>query len=457
MTYDNDNRLTAFNGQAVNFDLDGNMTFGPLGAFSASFTFDFNNNMTRAGNVTYSYDVEDRLVSFSVNGATTSLVNNPGSGFSQVLQKRSPNGAITKYVWGIGLAYEETGGQIRVYHYDHRGSTVAFSGNAGAVTGRVIYGPFGEIAGTAGDADSLFLFGGLFGVLTDPQGLNYMRFRWYSPQIKRFINQDAHFGDVTVPGTLNRFAYAGNNPISRVDPQGECWVCLGAAIGAAVGVASQAVGDFLDDGKLNDPWEEYAGAAIGGAVTGAIITACPTCGALAGATGAAAKYLATQGLQGKPVDPVDLALNTAIGGIVGAGPGKGFTRPSNFRFATNGIGELVKRQGAHQLKHAAVSALKGGVVNVLKKKFGVNETIKREGAGLLGDVSMHLANLFSSPIHTAVEVTGRPLIAESSRQEINRQRKGVYGEYIHYQIWLDALLLAGRPVPNNPNHVLTSF
>jgi hypothetical protein len=284
-----------------------------------------------------------------------------------------------------------------------------------------------------------------------------MRFRWYSPEIKRFINQDAHFGDVTIPGTLNRFAYAGNNPISRVDPTGECWVCLGAAIGAIVGVASQAVGDFLDDGKLNDPWEEYAGAAIGGAVTGAIITACPTCGALAGAAGAAAKYISTQGLQGKPVDPVDLALNTTIGAIVGAGPGKGFTRPANFRFATNGIGELVKRQASHQLKHAAIAALKGGVVNVVKKQFGLNALVKREGASLIGDVSTHLTNLFAAPIHTNVEVVARPVIVESSRQNVNRRRKGVYGEYIHYQVWLDAMLLAGRPLPNNPNNVLTSF
>jgi RHS repeat-associated protein len=389
------------------------------------------------------------------------LVNNPGNRFSQLLQKTAPGGAVTRYVWGVGLAYEETGNQIRVYHYDHRGSTVAFTANAGAVIGRVQYGPFGEISARTGDTDSLFLFGGLFGVLTDPQGLSYMRFRWYSPDIKRFINQDAHFGDIQVPGTLNRFAYAGNNPIIRTDPGGECWVCIGAAVGAAVSVGAKAVTDFADDGKINDPWEEYAGAAIGGAIQGAIITACPTCGALAGGAGAAGEYLATQGLKGEKVDPVDLAVTTAFGALAGAAGGKGgskgLTRPSNYRFATSGVGTLVKRQAAHQLRQAATVVIMGVVVDEFAERSGLEQKAKETGDALLADVSSQLRKLISGPVPTSVDLVGKPLIVESSRQEVNRNRKGVYGEYIHYQIWLDALLFAGRPVPNNPNHVLTSF
>jgi len=460
MTYDNDNRLLTFNGQPVTFDKDGNMTAGPLGATSANWTYDFNNNLTQAGGVSYSYDLEDRLVGFTANGGVTTLVNNPGSGFSQVLQKRAPNGAITRYVWGVGLAYEETGNEIRVYHYDHRGNTAAFSGSSGTITGRVLYGPFGEIAARSGDTDSLFLFSGLFGVITDPNGLNYMRFRWYSPEIKRFVNQDAHFGGVVAPRTLNRFAYVGNNPITGVDPEGEFgWVAAGAAVGAAVGVATKAVADFADDGKINDPWQEYAGAAIGGAVQGAIITACPTCGALSGGAGAAAEYLSTQGLKGEKVDPVDLAIATAFGALSSAGGGgsKGLTRPSNYRFATNSVSTLVKRQASHQLRQAAFSVFKNSLLKTLDKRFGLSATLKREAFVGFQFVTAQVNNLLAGPVRTGVEVISRPLILESSRQEVNRGRKGIYGEYIHYQVWLDGMRLAGRPLPNNPNHILTSF
>jgi hypothetical protein len=149
-----------------------------------------------------------------------------------------------------------------------------------------------------------------------------------------------HFGHAAVPGTLNRFAYAGNNPAVRMDPSGECWVCLGALIGAAVGTAAKAASDFIDDGKLNDPWQEYVGAAIGGAYTGFIITACPGCGILAGAAGAYAEYVTTKVLKGEKVDPAELAVNVAFGALVGGviGPGgRGLTRPATFRFATNGV------------------------------------------------------------------------------------------------------------------------
>jgi RHS repeat-associated protein len=434
------------------------MTSGPLGNSTASFRYDFNSNLIQAGNISYAYDLEDRLIAFTVNGAATSLINNPGAGFSQVLQKRPANGAVTNYVWGVGLAYEETGGQIRVYHYDHRGSTVAFSGNAGTVTGRVLYGPFGEIAGRSGDTDSLFLFGGLFGVITDPQGLNYMRFRWYSPQIKRFISQDAHFGDITMPGTLNRFAYAGNNPVSRIDPGGECWVCLGALIGAAVNVVVKAAGDLADDGKINDPWQEYAGAAIGGAISGAVLAACPGCGAAAGALGSAGEYLATQGFKGDKVDPFDLLVTTATGALSGGRSrgAAGLTRPRNYRFATYGLAPLVQRQGVHTLRQAGMAAVQEGIQG-LDERFHLSAALKREGTAFLNDVSSGLSRFFGSPVQTAVVVTGRPLVLGSSRKEVNRRNKGIYGEYIHYQIWLDAMQRAGRTVPNNPNHVLTSF
>ncbi len=460
MSYDLDNRLLTFNNQSVVFDKDGNMTAGPLGASSSNFSYDFNNNLIQAGNVSYAYDLEDRLIAFAVSGAATSLVNNPGGGVSQILQKRAPNGVVTNYVWGVGLAYEETGGQIRVYHYDQRGSTVAFTGNTGTVTGRVNYGPFGEIADRSGNTDSLFLYGGLFGVVTDPQNLYYMRFRWYSPQIKRFLNQDAHFGNINVSGTLNRFAYVANNPILRTDPKGECWPCLGAVVGAAVSVAIKAVGDYADDGKINDPWEEYAGAAIGGAVQGFIITACPTCSALAGGAGAAAQYLATQGFKGERVDPVDLAVDTALGAALGkalGSGGKGLTRPKNFRFATNSVGTLVKRQLAHQLKEAARGLVEHEVLSAIDEELGVREAVKHGAHVATHEIGANIARLVAGTGSDEADVTGRPIISQTGRQEVNRGRKGIYGEYIHYQAWLDALRLAARPIPNNPNHLLTSF
>jgi hypothetical protein len=117
----------------------------------------------------------------------------------------------------------------------------------------------------------------------------------------------------------------------------------------------------------------------------------------------------------------------------------------------------VKRQASHQLRQAALSVFKSAVLKTLDKKFGLSATIKREAYAGFQLVTAQVNNLLAGPVRAGVEVISRPLILESSRQEVNRGRKGIYGEYIHYQVWLDSMRLAGRPLPNNPNHILTSF
>ncbi|WP_157721796.1 RHS repeat-associated core domain-containing protein [Tumebacillus avium] len=44
--------------------------------------------------------------------------------------------------------------------------------------------------------------------------------RWYSPSVGRFTTQDSWTGLGDLPQTLNRYAYALNNPINITDPSG---------------------------------------------------------------------------------------------------------------------------------------------------------------------------------------------------------------------------------------------
>ncbi len=66
----------------------------------------------------------------------------------------------------------------------------------------------------------IFGYNGRDGVVTDRNGLIYMRARYYSPEMKRFINADIIPGKLSNAITLNRFAYANGNPVSFVDPFG---------------------------------------------------------------------------------------------------------------------------------------------------------------------------------------------------------------------------------------------
>jgi RHS repeat-associated protein len=56
--------------------------------------------------------------------------------------------------------------------------------------------------------------------MTESNGLYYMRLRYYSPELKRFINADVLKGAISSSETLNQYAYANGNPVSMIDPFG---------------------------------------------------------------------------------------------------------------------------------------------------------------------------------------------------------------------------------------------
>jgi RHS repeat-associated protein len=107
----------------------------------------------------------------------------------------------------------------RWFHLDHIGSTRLTTDQSGQATARFDYKPFGEPAGAGGiSADADRRFAGHR--LDSDNALIYMRARYYSPTLGRFISADP-----TVPATYqgrssNRYAYVYNNPVTLVDPLG---------------------------------------------------------------------------------------------------------------------------------------------------------------------------------------------------------------------------------------------
>ncbi len=214
MTYAAANRLATYNGPAVELDADGNLRSGPLAGEIANFRFDSRNRLVSAGETSYHYDAENQRI--GVN--QTRYVINSQPALSQVLVKEE-NGGKTFYVYGLGLIGEEREGEYRAYHFDFRGSTVALTDKTGKVVQRFQYGPYGELV--KGDASvTPFLFNGKFGVMTEGNGLYYMRARFYSAEMKRFVNQDVLLGNVAVGQSLNRYAFVTGRPVNLVDPFG---------------------------------------------------------------------------------------------------------------------------------------------------------------------------------------------------------------------------------------------
>jgi RHS repeat-associated protein len=214
-TYDTNNRLTVFDGFAVSYDLDGNM----LSNGKIYCTYDSANRLTYAGGVSYTYNAEDvRIRAFSEEEDTT-YTYNTNAKLSMLLMKTT-NGVVTKYVYGKGLIGEEVDNTFKTYHFDCRGSTVAITDANGNVTDTFAYDTYGKLVCRTGDTPIIFGYNGRDGVVTDSNGLVYMRARYYSPDMRRFVNADIVAGELSNAITLNRFAYANGNPVSFVDPFG---------------------------------------------------------------------------------------------------------------------------------------------------------------------------------------------------------------------------------------------
>ena len=175
--------------------------------------------LTHRRQYAYSRRNEDVRVRNLCGESETTYAYNTNGRLSQLLVKTT-DGVITKYVYGLGLIGEETSGSFKTYHFDYRGSTAAITDINGNVTDTFEYDTYGNLVSRTGTSVVIFLYNGRDGVVTESNGLIYMRARYYSPELRRFINADIIAGEISNAVTLNRYAYANGNPVSNIDPFG---------------------------------------------------------------------------------------------------------------------------------------------------------------------------------------------------------------------------------------------
>jgi RHS repeat-associated protein len=218
------------------------------------FGFDEDGNMTRgltpAGDVfTASYDAENRMTSLAFTNATgmprrteyaysglgrlrqlRSFTNGVlsedrrflVSGF-QVLRERDgrDNRILREYTWsssadgGIGRCLHlQAAGADYSYLYDGKGNVAAVLQKDQTLAAHYAYGPFGELATSAGSLNQPLRFS------TKPyeegSGLSHFGHRFYSAATGKWTTRDP-LGE---KGGLNLYVFVGNNPVSQRDPLG---------------------------------------------------------------------------------------------------------------------------------------------------------------------------------------------------------------------------------------------
>ena len=105
----------------------------------------------------------------------------------------------------------------------------------------------------------------------DRFGIINMNARLYDPVLGRFFSPDPQVQNPFSTQGFNRYSYCGNNPVMRIDEDGEFGILAAILIGAAI-VGSINVGIHIEQGDVSNFWQGlgyFAQGALAGGIIGA--------------------------------------------------------------------------------------------------------------------------------------------------------------------------------------------
>jgi RHS repeat-associated protein len=171
---------------------------------------------------TLAWDSGNRLSSVVKGGAATSFLYGPDGARAKKVSSLGTTryfGAEAEEKGGVYTRYPHMdvmiqGSTISFLHRDHLATVKLVTNMSGAATERLGYAAFGEAKPTTSMPK------GFIGERPDVEtGLLNLNARLYDAALGRFISPDDW--DPTLPGVgTNRYAYAGNDPVNKSDPNG---------------------------------------------------------------------------------------------------------------------------------------------------------------------------------------------------------------------------------------------
>ncbi len=135
-------------------------------------------------------------------------------GLTQVLS----DGTNT-YLYGAGRITQQHDSLTEYYLDDALGSVRQLTDSAGEVVLARAYDPYGNLVENNAYTGVTTAYG-YAGEYTDASGMVYLRARYYSPVVGRFVSRDVWEGDYNNPLSLNKWGYVEGNPINYADPTG---------------------------------------------------------------------------------------------------------------------------------------------------------------------------------------------------------------------------------------------
>ena len=286
-----------------------------------------------------------------------------------------------------GIRYKDHNGTVNDYYFvcNWRSDVIQIYNAAGELVSTYDYDAWGRVSENSTDKDTQNIaeinpirYRGYY--YDSETGLYYVNSRYYDPAVKRFLNSDDDLLSATSTHTLankNYFAYCDNDPITRIDSNGDLWeLIVGAAvIGGLTSGAVSAVSQYMTTGNID--WKVVGVNAASGVLSGAVAA---TSIGLVGSIGVnailgGATYAIEQKVKNETISLKGLAASTFAGAVGGAIGGKGAnvkSLSSSWKFASKGILRESRRANAKYASKqiARYTAQKAAVKSSVKGSIG---------------------------------------------------------------------------------------
>ncbi|MBI3851714.1 MAG: hypothetical protein HY298_15780 [Verrucomicrobia bacterium] len=169
----------------------------------------------------FTYDGLSRMVAIRqlLNGSEVSRRRFVWCG-GRICEERDASGVVTKRFFPQGVKVETGPASGRFFYTrDHLGSIRELTDTSGNVRARYAYDPYGRRTKLTGDMDTDFSFAGMF--QSAEANLSLTHYRAYDSGLGRWLSRDPLRGAELSQGP-NLYAYVGNEPVNRIDPEGLC-------------------------------------------------------------------------------------------------------------------------------------------------------------------------------------------------------------------------------------------
>lgn len=265
-------QLLSWNGTAMTYDAVGNML--TRGDTSYSWTLGRKlAGVSNGKNIRYFYDHTGARTKKTVDGVTTEY-NMAGD----LLMSETTSRQTLWYTYdsNASLLSIVSGGKHYFYQRNLQNDVIGLIDENGDTVVEYTYDSWGRVLSITGSMkDTLgqqnpFRYRGYY--YDRETGLYYVSSRYYDPEIRRFICVDDMELVTATPMNLtdkNLYTYCDNNPVVRIDTDGEFWtIAMGAAIGGVISAGIELGMQLITTGNVDLGSVVIAG--IGGAVGGAL-------------------------------------------------------------------------------------------------------------------------------------------------------------------------------------------